>query len=134
MQFQSFFPTLNARMYLYDTPRDTMAKDPMLQSVCSTSTWMDPRIIPNTSNYLFMCFSASHSIQRYLVMCSRASRSTQIINHSSVPELLAQHKTSHKPCAPGSTPNTKKHIHISSIIGLHPIYKTNHHVHMQWGV
>ena len=66
--------------------------------------------------------------------CSRASHSTQNINHSSARELLAQHKTSHKSCASRSTPNTKKHIYISSIIFLCPIYKTNRHVHMQWGL
>ena len=93
VQFHIFRSTLNARMYLYNTPRDTMAKDLMLQSLFST----------------------------------------QFINQSSVLDLLTQHKTSCQSCAPGSTPNTNKHIRISLIIGLCPIYKTNHHVHMQWG-
>ena len=48
----------NARMYLYDTPRDTMAKDPMLHSLCSTSTWKSQGLIPNISNYFFMCSRA----------------------------------------------------------------------------
>ena len=65
--------------------------------------------------------------------CSRASRSTQIINHSSAPELPAQHKTSHQSCASRSTSNTKKNIYISTIIGLRLIYKTNHHVHVYLG-
>ena len=34
MQFQISSFNTNARMYLYDTPRDTLAKDPMLQSLC----------------------------------------------------------------------------------------------------
>ena len=83
-------------MYLYDTPRDTMAKDQMLESLFSTSTSKDLGLMPNTSNYLFMC--------------SRAFCSTQFINHSSVSELLAQHKTSHRSCATGSMPNTKHFI------------------------
>ena len=119
MQFQSFLSTLNARMYLYNTPRDTIAKDPMLQSLCSTSTWKDLGIMCNMSNYLLMCYNAS--------------RSTLFINQSRVLELLTQHKTSCQSCTSRSTPITNKHIHISSIIGLCPINKKNHHVHMQWG-
>ena len=79
-------------MYLYDTPRDTMANDLMFQSLCLTSTWKAPKLMPNTSNYLFMC--------------SRAPRSTQIINHSCALDILAQDKTSHQSCASWSTPNT----------------------------
>ena len=96
-----------------------MAKDPMVQRLFPTSTWKALGIIPNTSNYLFMC--------------SRASCSTQIINHSSALEIPAQHKTSHQSCALGSMPN-KKHIYtyISLTIGLRPTYKTNNHVYMQW--
>ena len=146
MQFQSSSLNTNDRMYLYDTASwDTMAKDLMLQSLCSTSTWKALGIMPNTSNYLFMCSRASRSTQSVIthvlqssllntnhqsLKCSRASHSTQIINHSSAPELPAQHKTSHQSYASGSTPNTNKHIHIPSIIGLHTIYKRNHHVHM----
>ena len=104
MQFQSSSINTSARMYLYDTPKNTMAKDPMLQRLCSTSTWKAPRIMPNTSNYLFMC--------------SRASRSTQIINHSISLELLAQHKSSITQVVQSFPLNTNKHIHISSIIGL----------------
>ena len=68
------------------------------------------------------------------LMCSKASRSTQNINYSCAPEILAQHKTSHQSCASGFIPNKNKDIYTSSIIGLHPIYKTNHHVHMQWDI
>ena len=78
--------------------------------------------------------SSSLNTNHQSLKCSRASHSTQIINHSSVPKISTQHKTYHQSCASGSTPNTNKNIHISSIIGLCPIYKTNHHVHMQWGL
>ena len=56
VQFQNYSLNTNTRMYLYDTPRDTMAKDPMLQILCSTSTWKAPHLIPNISNYIFMCY------------------------------------------------------------------------------
>ena len=50
-------------------------------------------------------------------------------------EPLAQHKKAHQSCHSGSMPNTKHiYTYISSTIGLCPIYKTNHHVHMQWGL
>ena len=76
--------------------------------------------------------SSSLNTNHQSLMCYRAPCSTQIINHSCARELLAQHKTCHQSCASWSTPNTNNHIHTSSIIGLCPIYKTNHHVHMQW--
>ena len=83
-------------------------------------------------------------------MCSIAYRSTQIINHSSAPDLLTQHKSSitqvlqifpldtkhlinHVLQGPHPT-QTSIYIYISSIIGLYPIYKTKNHVHMQWGL
>ena len=179
-------------MYLYDTPRDTMDKDSMFHRLCLTSTWKAPGLMPNTSNYLFMCSRDSHSIQRYVLMCfrfslstqimnhssalellaqhnhqslkcSRASRLTQIINHSSAPELPTQHKSSITQVLESSSLNTNhqslnfsrasrstqnissimcfriqaqhKQAYISSsIIGLRTIYKTNHHVHMQWSL
>ena len=31
-------------------------------------------------------------------------------------------------------PTQNIYIHISSTIGLRPIYKSNHHVHIQWGI
>ena len=64
VQFQTSSLNTNARMYLYDTPRDTMDKDLMFQVLCSTSTWKAPSLMPNTSNYLFMCAKASFSTQR----------------------------------------------------------------------
>ena len=67
--------------------------------------------------------------------------------YSCVPEPLAQHKTSHRSCDSGSTPkHFINHVlqgphptqptfkYISSIIGLRPIYKTNNHFHMKWGL
>ena len=45
-------------MYLYDTPRDTMAKDMMLQSLCSTSTRNALELMPNISNYIFHVFQS----------------------------------------------------------------------------
>ena len=56
------------------------------------------------------------------------------IKYSCAPELLAQHKTSHQLCASGSMPNTWNHVHKTYAFGLRPIYKKNHHVHMQWGL
>ena len=120
MQFQSSSLNTNARMYLYDTPRDTMAKDLMLQSLCSTSTWKALGIMPNTSNYLFMC--------------SRASRSTQVSTH--VFQSSSQHKSSITQVLQSFPLNTKhlikhvlqgphprkKSIYIALIIGLCPIY------------
>ena len=110
-------------MYLYDTLRGTMAKDSMLQSLCSTSTWKTPGLMPNTSNYLSCVLellaqhkgkyssapdllaqhtssvthvpqSTSLNTNHQSLMCSRAPISTQIINHSCAPELLAQQKSS----------------------------------------
>ena len=80
MRFKSSSLNTNARIYFYDTPRDTMAKDPMLQSLCSTPTWKAPRLILNTSNYLFMCSRASPSTQNISsIMCFRVH--TQHIKH-----------------------------------------------------
>ena len=62
VQFQSSSLNTSARMYLYNTPRDTMAKDWMLKSLFSTLTWKDLGLIPNTSkSYIFMCSKASCS-------------------------------------------------------------------------
>ena len=66
--------------------------------------------------------------------------------YSCAPELLSQHKILITHVLQSSSLNPKRlinhvlqgprptqtSIYISSIIGLHPIYKTNHHVHMQW--
>ena len=133
MQFQSSRSTLNARMYLYDTPRDTMAKDPMLQSLCSTSTWNMLQSLCPTFPIIFSCVPDLYAQHKCKYSCSL--------------EPLIQHKTSHRSCVSGSTPNTNiscasrsmpntKHIYtyISSTIDLRLIYKTNYHVHMQWGL
>ena len=137
----------NARMYLYDTPRDTMAKNLMLQSLCSTSTWKASRLMPNTSNIIFSCVLEHHAQHKYKYSCAPELLSQHNINYTCAPEilsqhninyscapkLLSQHKTSHQSCASGSIPNTNKHIYIINN-GLCPIYKTNHHDHMQLGV
>ena len=75
MQFQTSHSTLNARMYLYDTPRDIMAKDPMLQSLCSTSTWNAQELMPYISNYIVMCSRA---------LCSTQNLSTHVLQNFSL--------------------------------------------------
>ena len=75
--FQSSSLNTNARMYLYDTPRDIMAKDPMPQSLWSTSTWKAPRLMPNTSNLSFHLFQICMLNTKIILMFSRGSRSTQ---------------------------------------------------------
>ena len=131
MQFQSFHSTLNARMYLYDTPRDTMAKDPMLQSLCSTPTWNAPELMPNISKLYFSCVPelyAQHNVNTH-VLHNLLLNTKHLINHVLQSPFPTQ--TFHQPCASGSMPNTKHiYTYISSTIGLRPIYKTNHHVHM----
>ena len=87
-----------------------------------------------THPIIFSCVLELLAQHKGMYSRSRASRSTQIINHSSDPKLLSQDKTSRQSFSSRSTPNTNKHIDISSIIGLCPICKTNHHVHMQWGL
>ena len=101
-------------MYLYDTPRDTMSKDSMLQMLCSTSTWKAPGLMPNTSNYLFMCSKYSHSIQ--------------MINHSSPPKLLTQHKSSITQVLQSFPLNTK-HLINHVLQGPHPTH-ANMYIHI----
>ena len=98
---------------------------------------------------------STHVLQRFFLntnhqslKCSRASRSTQIINSSSAPELPTHTNHQSLKCSRDSrsTQNISSmmcfrfdaqhkqgYIYISTIIGLRPIYKTNHHAHMQWG-
>ena len=93
MQFQSSSLNTNSRMYLQDTPRDTMAKDLMFQSLCSTSTWNTLGLMPNTSNsYLFMCFRASCSTQALNTHVLESFLLNTNIKYSCAPQLLAQHK------------------------------------------
>ena len=67
--------------------------------------------------------------------------------YSCAPEILSQHKTLITHVLQSYLLNTKHRInHVLQgprptktsiyiyIIGLRPIYKTNHHVHMQWGL
>ena len=85
------------------------------------------------STHVLQSFFAQHkSSITQVLQCSPLNTNHQSL--SSAPKLPAQHKTSRQSCASGSTPNTNKHIYISTIIDLRPIYKTNHHVHMHWGL
>ena len=58
---------------------DTVAKDPMFHSLCSTSTWKAPGLMPNTSDYIFMCS---------MIFDQHKGK------YSCAPKLLAQHKSS----------------------------------------
>ena len=86
----------NGRMYLYDTPRDTMAKDLMLQILCSTSTWNAPELMPNIKHLInhmlqgpcptqnissIMCFRvhAQHNQHIYHQQLAYAQYTKQII-------------------------------------------------------
>ena len=110
-------------MYLYDTPRDTMAKDPMFQSLCSTSTWKDSGLMPNTSNLSFHVFQSfmlnkninTHVIERFLL---NTTLITHVLQSSS---LNTKHLINHVLQGPHPTQTS---IYISSTIGFHPIYKT----------
>ena len=135
MQFQSSRSTLNARMYLYDTPRDTMAKDLMLQSLCSTSIMEFSRAY---AQYFQLYF---HVFQSFML---NTNVSTHVLQSLS---LNTKHLIDYVLQGPCPTQNIssimcfrvhtqhKQHIYpyVSSTIGLCSIYKTNHHVHMQWG-
>ena len=85
VQFKSYSLNTNARMYLYDTPRDTVAKDLMFQNLCLTSTWKSPGLIPNTSNFIYSCASERHAQQKGF-------------HNSCLPELQDQQKHKHS-CA-----------------------------------
>ena len=108
VQFQISRSTLNDRMYLCDTPRDTMAKYMMLQSLWSTPTWNAPELMPNIFKLYFSCVPKLYAQQK--------------CNYSCAPEPFAQHKTSHRSCASRSMPNTN----ISSIMcfRVHAQHKT----------
>ena len=64
--------------------------------------------------------SSSLNTNHKSLVCSKASSSTQNISSVMCFRVHAQHKQAYI------------YIYISSIIGLRPIYKTNHHVHMKW--
>ena len=126
MQFHSFFSTLNARMYLYDTPRDTMAKDLMLQSLCSTSTWKDSGLMPNTSKLSFHVFQSFMLNTNIILMCYRDSRSTEtsITHVLQSPSLNTKHQLLMCSRAPYSTQN------ISSIMCFRVHPQQNKHIYM----
>ena len=71
----------------------------------------------NLNTYVLQSLSLNTYIQ--ILMCSRYPCSTQNISSIMCFRVHAQHKQA---------------LYISSIIGLRPIYKTNHQVHMQWGI
>ena len=91
-------------MYLYDTPMDTMAKDLMLQSLCSTSIWNALGLMPNTSNSYNSCApelmlnTKSHNSCATKIMLNTSS-------HNSGDSKLTLNTKSPHLCALGSTPN-----------------------------
>ena len=105
------------------------------QIVYSTPTWNAPELMPNISKLYFHVFQSFMLNKNVLLLCSGSFLSTQNISSIMCFKVHAQHKTFRQSCALGSIPNTTNiYIHISSIIGLRPLDKTNHHVHMQWGL
>ena len=110
VQLQISSLNTNARIYLQDTPRDTMAKDPMFQSLCSTSTWNARGIMPNTSN-------------SYLFMCSNASCSTQRFHNSCAPKLLSQHKHQILMCSKASRSTQTSNTHVLHRFSLNTKFK-----------
>ena len=96
----------------------------MLQSLCP--------IFPNYIFHVFQSFMLNTNVITH-VLQSLLLNAKHIIDHV----LKSPHPTQtfHQPCALGSIPNTKHiYTYISSTIGFRPTYKTNHHVHMQWGL
>ena len=83
VQFHRSRSTLNARMYLYDTPRDTIAKDPMLQSLCSTSIMECSRAYTQHFQlyfYVFQSFMLNTNVST-LVPQSLSLNTNHLINH-----------------------------------------------------
>ena len=91
-------------MYLHNTPRDTMVKDLMLQSLCSTSTWKALGLMLNTSNSSFHVLQIfmlntkvliTHVLQRFSLNTNINTHVLQSfslntnIKYSCAPELLA---------------------------------------------
>ena len=84
-----------------------MTKDPMFQSLWSTSTWKASRLMPNTSNFIFSSASelnAQHKgfhnscdlellaqYKHQILMCSKASRSRKNISSTMCFTVHAQH-------------------------------------------
>ena len=112
MQFQSSRSTLNARMYLYDTPRDTMAKDLMLQSLCSTPTWNTPELMPNISKLYF------HVFQSFMLNTNVSAHVLQsLLLNTNISSIMcfrvhAQHKTFHQHVLQGPRPTQPTYIYI----------------------
>ena len=122
MQFQSSSLNTNARMYLYDTPRDTMAKDPMLNINMEGSKAYAQHF--QLSFHVFQSFSlntkvSTHVLQSFSLITnnqshkfSRAPRSTQtlITYVLQISSLNTKHQSPMFSKAPLSTQN------ISSIM------------------
>ena len=133
MQFHISLLNTNARMYLYNTPRDTVAKDLMFQILCSTSTWKAQGVIPNTSNlsfHVFYSFTLNTNINTH-VLQSFSLKTTSITHVLQSSSLNTKNLINH--LLQGPCP-IETRIYISSTISLLPIYTTNHHVHVQWGL
>ena len=105
MQFRILLLNTNARIYLYNTPRDTVAKDPMLQSLFSTSIWNALGIMTNTSNTYNSCVPK--------LMLNTKS------HNSCAPELALNTKYNHS-CAPDLALNTTLITHV--LQGFHPTH------------
>ena len=120
-------------MYFYDTPRDTMSKDSMLQSLCSKSTWKAPRLIPNTSNlsfHVFQSFTLNTNINTHVFQSFslNTTSNTHVLESSSLNTKHLINYVLQGPCP------THEILHKTYVIELRPIYQTNHHFHMQRGL
>ena len=137
MQFQRSSLNINARMYLQDTPRDTMAKDPRFESLCSTSTWNDPGLMPNTSNsYIFMCFRASFSTKTFKYSFSIELLLNTIIKTPMCFRARAQdkHLINYVFQGPHPTHEIIYMLNKTYAFGLRQIYQKNHHSHVKCGL
>ena len=77
VRFQRSSLNTNARMYLYDTPRDTMAKDPMLRAYAQHQNGRLKGLCP-TLPIIFSCDPKLLAQHKFKYSCA--------------PEILSQHK------------------------------------------
>ena len=121
MQLQSLSLKTNSRMYLYNIPRDIMAKDPMFQNLCSTSIWNALGLIPNTSNSYNSCVPElmlkknliTHVLQS---LCSTQNLITHVLQYSGATHYRTQ-----------SYIQSSAHL-IIKIISVYA-FKVNHIIH-----
>ena len=122
-----------------------MAKDPMFQSLCSTSTWKAPRLMPNTSNFIFSCASELHAQHEgFHNSCGpKLVAQHKGFHNSCVSELFTQHKYKHS-CVP-ELPTQHKHqilmfsiapcstqtISLTMCFRVHPEHMKSYIKHMQ---